>query len=254
MFIISCDIWQTLVKPNQTFSDTRAQIVSDFYGLGRSGPEFRPFIKQACEELDTETDRTGVQYGFVSRVRLALEKFGFRGTVTDEDLASVYARVREVQLSSLDNMPSLTEANLPEVFKRLTVCGFRIAVISNTGMTEGAELTEILDALGLGRYIDYHIYSDEVGVAKPNKGIFESLFAAADCAPFKVLHVGDNVQADFEGALMAGCGAALYDPNRKHLDNPVRYNSHSELLTLGFDHIDRLVTWSNLVSKLSNAS
>lgn len=230
MNVISFDIWGTLLRSNPGFSATRAQLVIDYFKLPITGAEFRVFIKEACTELDAATDRTGMQFGFAARVRFALKLYGFKGKVTDQDLAAVYAKARAVQLSSVDNMPTLMEADLPETFRQLVENGFKLAVISNTGMTEGDELTEILDALGLGQYLTYRIYSDKVGMAKPSKTIFQALVSEFGVPLHRVLHVGDNVKADFLGALNAGCHSELYDPDNEHPEVAGRYGAHSQLL------------------------
>ena len=229
--LISFDIWKTLFKPNSSFGDVRAQVVADFYGLPIDGKAFRAFIKSACADLDAATDLTGVQYGFASRIRLALERYGAPvKDVTDQDLATIYADIRKLQLSSIGNMPSLMEADLRDVFRGLVAAGMQLAVVSNTGMTEGAELTEILAAHGLDQHLTYRIYSDEVGSAKPGPEIFAELTRRSGIASHKILHVGDNIKADLEGAQRAGLNGRLYDPALKHPDNVWRYDTHRSLL------------------------
>ena len=57
------------------------------------------------------------------------------------------------------------------------------------------------------------IFSDEVGVSKPNIKIFEYLYENTQkikqLEKSKIIHVGDNIKADYEGALKFGFDAKL---------------------------------------------
>lgn len=237
--LVSFDIWKTLIKPNPTFGNERARLTLEHFGLDMEPVTFRSFISAACKQLEDGTDRTGVQYGFMPRTRLALELSGYASPVTDDDLRKIYRAVRQLQLSSTANMPTLTEDNLPLVFRALRDQGREIAVVSNTGMTEGAELTEILSALGLNRYINHHIYSDEVGHAKPSPKIFARLAEVAKVYPGEILHIGDNRLADLEGARASGLQARQYLPGQA---DSVDVLSHfAQLAWYRIDRIERQV-------------
>ena len=60
-----------------------------------------------------------------------------------------------------------------------------------------------------GVKVDAVITSAEVGVAKPDRRIFEAALAAAGCAPGEAVHVGDSAENDVAGAEAAGIRAIL---------------------------------------------
>jgi len=57
----------------------------------------------------------------------------------------------------------------------------------------------------LDDYVDFSLVSEEAGYHKPDKRVFmEALRLAGNVKPEETLYVGDNLQADIEGALRAG--------------------------------------------------
>lgn len=82
-----------------------------------------------------------------------------------------------------------------------------LAVVSNF-FVAGAP-RELLRGHGLLHYFDFVVDSAEVGVRKPHRGIFECALARAapDLAPSDVVMIGDDWDADVQGALALGMRA-----------------------------------------------
>lgn len=57
---------------------------------------------------------------------------------------------------------------------------------------------------GLSGYFDFVIFSQDIGVEKPQAEIFLSAFAQAGCAPEQLMHVGDSLASDVVGANAVG--------------------------------------------------
>ena len=84
---------------------------------------------------------------------------------------------------------------------------FRLGVISNA-----TDLTRrVLDHLGLTKYFDFVIVSDEVGFRKPESEIFRIAGKRAKASLNRSLHVGDKYSVDVVGARKAGMNAILVD-------------------------------------------
>ena len=78
-----------------------------------------------------------------------------------------------------------------------------------------------IDRIGIGRYFDATVAAHELGVGKPDRRIFEHACAQVGLAPSRVLHVGDDLGLDVEGARRAGLHAAWIrrpDLGRRELD------------------------------------
>ena len=90
-----------------------------------------------------------------------------------------------------------------EVLSELRRRGLRVAVTSNWDR----RLPRVLANLGLDRYLDAVVCSEEVGSAKPAEPIFLAACRELELPAAAVLHVGDAKIEDREGALAAGLKA-----------------------------------------------
>lgn len=82
--------------------------------------------------------------------------------------------------------------------------GYTLAIVSNTMRTPGATLRKLLERHGLLRCFARTTFSDEVGVRKPDPGIFALTLRALGGAPETAVHVGDDTVLDVQGARAAG--------------------------------------------------
>lgn len=86
--------------------------------------------------------------------------------------------------------------------------GLRIGLITNN---ESEHQREKIRKTGLDGLFDVVIISDEVGVAKPNRRIFDYACAAMGVEAGDAAHVGDNLVADARGARDAGLHGVWLD-------------------------------------------
>lgn len=82
----------------------------------------------------------------------------------------------------------------------LVLADVRLAVISNWD----ERLRPLLVALGLDRWFEVIVISQEVGFQKPSSVIFEQAYRSLGLAPGEILHVGDSVVEDLEGPRAVG--------------------------------------------------
>jgi putative hydrolase of the HAD superfamily len=100
-----------------------------------------------------------------------------------------------------------------EAIRALADRGLALAIISNTGRTPGTMLRRLLDRAGVLAAFRVFSFSDEVGARKPAGEIFRRTLAAAGCEPAAAVHVGDNPEADVDGARAVGMHAIHYVPD-----------------------------------------
>jgi len=65
-----------------------------------------------------------------------------------------------------------------------------------------------LETTQIGRHFDFVLTSEEIGVTKPNPGIYAAAVTAAGCAAEDIVHVGDSFEKDVVGAMACGMRAA----------------------------------------------
>jgi putative hydrolase of the HAD superfamily len=86
---------------------------------------------------------------------------------------------------------------------QLAARGLRLAVISNWD----ERLRDVLHVLALESRFETIVVSCEVGHAKPHPAIFAETAARLRLPPSRILHIGDNLEADVRGARDAGFAA-----------------------------------------------
>ncbi len=91
--------------------------------------------------------------------------------------------------------------------RRLRAQGLALAVISNWD----ERLPLLLERSGLLPLFDCIVYSQGAHCEKPAAGIFDATLRRLALPAEAVLHIGDNVREDVEGALACGMQARLLD-------------------------------------------
>jgi putative hydrolase of the HAD superfamily len=98
--------------------------------------------------------------------------------------------------------------------------GITLALLSNFD----TRIYKVMDALGLNQYFSSITISTEIGVAKPDRLIFESALAKHQIAqsPDLAWHIGDSFREDYEGALAVGINAFWLNRDRTPTNNPAK--------------------------------
>ena len=185
--------------------------------------EFSRALTRAWEEVYSEgaADRYGGVRGeadfwrtFLNRVRRQLDG----GVVSMESFARLAAHFRE---------PSAW-AIYPDVLPTLDALGaarMTLAVVSNWD----SYLPTLLDRLGLASRFASIAVSAIEETGKPDPEIFRRACDRVCVRPSEVLHVGDSLKEDYEGARGAGLSALLLDRTDRHVEMADRIRSLDEL-------------------------
>ena len=110
--------------------------------------------------------------------------------------------------------------------------GMKLAVLSNWDYS----LHKALRGFGLYECFDLVVASLEHGVEKPDARLFQVLTDHFAVDPADVLHVGDHLEDDFEGARRFGMRAALIDRLRP---------ATSEPWLSSLSHIEEAFSWTS---------
>ncbi len=118
-----------------------------------------------------------------------------------------------------------------QTLSELRARGYGVGLITNRTNVE--HFYELLDQMGLRPYFDMTLASGEVGIRKPEPGVFHAALDRMDAQAEHSLYVGDNYWADVIGAQRAGVTPVLFDP---HLIFP-------EADCLILERIEDLLAW-----------
>jgi putative hydrolase of the HAD superfamily len=145
--------------------------------------------------------------GFLNRVRRHLDG----GAVSPE----VFARLAE---HFRDPGSWAVFEDVRGTLAELQSRGVLLAVVSNWD----SHLPALLEALELaGRFRAISVSAIE-GTGKPEPEIFRRTCARLRLSPAEVLHIGDSLVEDYEGARAAGLSALLLDREGRHAGLPDR--------------------------------
>lgn len=78
-----------------------------------------------------------------------------------------------------------------------------------------------LQSAGLDRYIDLMVLSDDIGVTKPDKRLFDYALEKAKANAETTLMIGDNYDADILGAYNAGWKTIFFNRRGESIENNV---------------------------------
>jgi putative hydrolase of the HAD superfamily len=141
-------------------------------------------------------------------IRRALEKHGDDPALAESAFEAFFEARHAVTLYD-DVLPGL---------ERLAA-RYRLVAVSNGN----AEVHRI----GLERFFSGSVSARLHGVAKPDPSIFLAACAAAHATPQQVLHLGDDLLADVDGALAAGLHAGwICRPDGAHAGEVPRPGAH----------------------------
>jgi putative hydrolase of the HAD superfamily len=87
----------------------------------------------------------------------------------------------------------------------------RVGIVSNNLLEEQLDK---LRTCGLESFVDALVVSEDVGVSKPDPGIFRVALDRLEIAPAEAVMVGDSWSADVLGARAAGIRAVWFNPGR----------------------------------------
>ena len=141
-----------------------------------------------------------------------------------------YEDIRDVYVGTLLKHPPVLMEDVDPTLQSLQDRGYRIGLISNTGRTPGDVLRVVLNGLNIDQYFDHMTFSNEVLVRKPKKEIFQHTLRQMRAAPKFAMHIGDDLDADYEGAKAVGMKAVLLDRGNEHAPGEDRIQALSDLL------------------------
>ena len=160
-------------------------------------------------ELRTSTYSRGLELPTIRRFAELARRLGVADSALAEELTETHMRGIYEQTRFLSHH----EGVLAELGSEL-----KLGVCSNFSHTPTAE--RVLADSGLRPHLDAVTISETVGIRKPRPEIFQALLAELDVPPEEVVHVGDDLESDVNGASKLGMRTAwirrrVKDPERR---------------------------------------
>jgi len=231
---ITFDFWYTLCKNRPINLDERIRFIKAALEAQSRATLETDQIRMAMDVARQTWDHAWLNeyrtIGAQEWLLIVLDEL--RLSLTSEDRQTIE---RQIEDTILGNPPILT-AEIREVLHTLSG-PYRLAIISDTGLTPGRVLHQILDQHQIARYFSHFTFSDQLGTSKPHLDNFLSTLKALEVEPCEAVHVGDLLRTDIAGAQQAGMRAVQYiGLNHDNTDPTIKpdaiIESHTQLEAL----------------------
>lgn len=204
---VTFDLWETLLFERDGSNSERTVIrceglvrVLNRLGLNASVEDVAVALKETMCSLVRIWDKNK-DLSHADQIRLFVKHTSKAKLVlTNGSLRKLGA----AYVSPLFEVPPYLNPDACEALEWLRNQKKRVGVICNTGMIPGTELRRLLSRAGVAEYFRTMIFSNEVGVRKPDRRIFSLAAQRLRAEPHEIVHVGDNLKSDVWGAKNAG--------------------------------------------------
>ena len=180
---------------------------------------------------------------FVCRKHILTDSPSLVGDVTALRIEVMYRLLRSLDISPAEAEESARMAFEAFMAKRNDVILFPETIPMLEMVSEAYTVVAITNGnadvfkTGIAPYFDLSIRADEAGIAKPDKGIFDLTWEKIGCQSSDVIHIGDSVESDVQGAINAGV-------------TPIWYNPDKEQNTLGVNEVRALSELPSMIQRL----
>lgn len=216
---VTFDYWNTLC--HEPDMDQRRELVADAWieMLAAAGAEVdREVVATVYDDARTAFNAAweeNRQFTGDHAARYVIERLA-DGEVGATKLAGLSDRLLDAFHVCSETAEVLPVDGVADVLDELRSRGIRVGIICDVGLMSSPYLRSHLDRHGLLGHFDHWSFSDEVGVYKPDRRIFEhALTGLGRADPRRSAHVGDRRRTDIAGASAMGMRAvritAVYD-------------------------------------------
>ena len=206
----SFDLWLTLIKSHPEFKAKRVELFSSFFEVNQPISEVAKVVKYYDDLCNTINEVIGGNVDTFEIYLLILNSLNVDlKQLNKEKLNQFYQKSEDL---FLEYKPVVIFKNLHDFFDEIKNQGKTISILSNTGFIKGTTMRKFLINENLDQFIDFHIYSDELKISKPNPLVFQevkNLIKNQELNMNQILHIGDNPIADYKGAKDFGFSAHL---------------------------------------------
>lgn len=207
----SFDLWLTLIKSNPAYKSARNVLFKEYFSIEKDLEEVSRVVRHYDVLCNNISEKTGfhintnqIHYLVLSALEINIE------CVNEKQLNEYY---NESETIFMKYKPELIYPNIYTLFKRIKTEEKTMSILSNTAFIKGESLKKLLAYYELTDYFSFQLYSDEIGLSKPNTEVFNLLYEKAKTLQTikkrDIVHIGDNKTADYMGAKKSGFNSIL---------------------------------------------
>ncbi len=224
---ISFDCWGTLIKSNKEYKYARRNYIKDLINKESSSDYFLNKIDQVISDIKYDIIKISETQGLhfdklyiYQRILNDLNVDFVSGTFTKKQLDIIS---NELDKLFLEHHPTVIDDFVLPTLEILSKNGYKMYLCSNTLLMTGNIMTQVLQKLGIAKYISGYVYSDELKVCKPNLKMFKAIHEMSGNYTHEIVHIGDNRNTDFIPSDKYGFKSIL-------LTDPTKFKNIPELI------------------------
>lgn len=190
MEYISFDAAGTLIQPFPSVGVIYAEVLRD-YGIHAVPLEIEKKFRAAFKRVRSQPGTLLDQAAWKTIVEYTIQPWASHHLdAVFESLWQTFARPERWSI-----MPGVVP-----LLQHLQAKGYPLIVLSNNDQ----RLHSVMNGLELSQYFHRIFISVAIGYEKPDIRLFQHVTRALNISPHSILHVGDNIEEDHQGALNAG--------------------------------------------------
>jgi Predicted hydrolase (HAD superfamily) len=188
--IIGFDIWGTLLDLNKVL-ETIAYTIAEKLNLDKASTIKRVFeVHDEAKKIRRfKPDISPNEVFEVSRKLLA-DSFNMKSKEMEDVIETAFKDASK-DIVYVDTIPTLT---------KLSSMGIPMGAVGNVLFWPSTYTRVLLRELGLMNYFKVIVFSDEVGLIKPDRRIYLKFSELMSSEPSNLIYVGDNVVEDVGGS------------------------------------------------------
>lgn len=230
----SFDFWNTIAFSNPTFKKERTNFIHEIL----EGKFKKEIIDEALSIIGKNYNSSIDNNEKTLTVNeLYLRVFEYIGVNQNLDLENIKESIFDLFLKY---PPSISE-NFISYLNKLELNSVTISITSNTAFIPGFIIEKFLHQIDLHNKFSFCVFSDQEQVAKPNKKIFDIVLSHLNNkikSAIDILHIGDNLQADYIGAKKSGLSAFLIDCKTSLINTRNALHVISDIESVPFSALD----------------
>ncbi len=215
------DMGSTLIefetRPWDAITDEGQMLAFDrLIDEGVNLPEFDVFTKR-LDEIKNNFRKIAIrdskEWLIIDAFEIVLKEFDVDDTIR---LSKIYS---ETFYSAVRKGIVLLDGVL-ETLESLQSRGMKLGLISNTIFPRYEHEKDLQD-FGIRKYLDYRLYSSEIGIRKPKPEIFEKALRFFGLPPEQTVYVGDRYLEDVTGPQKVGMNPILICSKIREYPDPM---------------------------------
>ena len=211
---ITFDLWNTLICVKD-YTSLRIEHLLELLDKENASSEEKLIRQVYISIQDLWRPDSAERYRFVSvkeRVEMILKKLDIE--IKQCPKLAIVRNFEEVILKDPPILLDGAKFTLESLYQK-----YPLGLVSDSGFTPGRILRKILQSLGVLKFFDCTVFSDEVGYNKPSPLMFSQALRLLKVEPKETIHVGDLLETDIAGAKLTGMLSIWINRRKKESDH-----------------------------------